>query len=119
KQTATTQRWKAALRRSGRDVDLRTKIEFSRREGEGTAALEAVDFVTWFGGSDPRPLIRKLRADVLVKGGDWKPSSILGSEDVWGWGGIVKSIPVVKGYSTTKLLQGPPRSFSGGTASKE
>ncbi len=42
-QTPTTPRWKAALRRSGRDVDLNTKIEFSRREGEGTAALEVVD----------------------------------------------------------------------------
>ncbi|MEW6756383.1 MAG: nucleotidyl transferase AbiEii/AbiGii toxin family protein [Candidatus Latescibacterota bacterium] len=43
KQTATTQRWKVGLRPAGRDVSLPTKIEFSRRDGEGAAALEAVD----------------------------------------------------------------------------
>jgi hypothetical protein len=43
KQTATTQRWKVALRPHGGDILLHTKIEFSRREGEGPVALEAVD----------------------------------------------------------------------------
>ncbi len=69
------------------------------------AALASVDYVTWFDGSDPRPLIRTLKPDILVKGGDWKPGQILGSEEVWGWGGIVKSLPFVKGRSTTALIQ--------------
>lgn len=42
-QTATTQRWKVQIQAQGRDVEQNTKIEFSRRENEGEAALEAVD----------------------------------------------------------------------------
>ena len=72
---------------------------------EVIAALESVDYVTWFEKSDPAPLIRKLRPDVLVKGGDWKPESIRGSEDVLGWGGKVLSLPYVEGRSTTKMIE--------------
>jgi D-beta-D-heptose 7-phosphate kinase/D-beta-D-heptose 1-phosphate adenosyltransferase len=69
------------------------------------AALGSVDYVTWFEGSDPCPLIRQLRPNVLVKGGDWKPEQILGSEDVKSWKGRVKSLPFVEGRSTTALIQ--------------
>lgn len=72
---------------------------------EVIAALESVDFVTWFEASDPQPLIRKLRPDILVKGGDWKPEDILGSKDVLSWGGKVKSLPYVEGKSTTLMIQ--------------
>jgi D-glycero-beta-D-manno-heptose 1-phosphate adenylyltransferase len=72
---------------------------------EVIAALESVDYVTWFEQSDPAPLIRKLRPHFLVKGGDWKPESIRGSEDVLGWGGRVRSLPYVEGKSTTKMLE--------------
>lgn len=72
---------------------------------EVIAALESVDYVTWFEASDPQPLIRKLRPQVLVKGGDWKPEAILGSQDVLGWGGKVKSLPYVEGKSTTLMIE--------------
>lgn len=72
---------------------------------EVMAALESVSFVTWFEKSDPRPIIRLVHPDVLVKGGDWKPKDILGSEDVLGWGGKVKSLPYVEGRSTTKMIE--------------
>jgi rfaE bifunctional protein nucleotidyltransferase chain/domain len=72
---------------------------------EVIAALESVDYVTWFENSDPQPLIRKVHPMVLVKGGDWKPDQILGSRDVLSWGGKVKSLPYVEGRSTTKMIE--------------
>ena len=69
------------------------------------AALESVDYVTWFNENDPVNLIRTLRPDVLVKGGDWKVHQILGSEDVLSWGGKVKSLKYLKGHSTTETIK--------------
>ena len=69
------------------------------------AALESVDYVTWFGDETPLKLIRKLKPDVLVKGGDWKPSQIVGADDVLARGGTVRSLKFVAGKSTTGLLK--------------
>lgn len=68
------------------------------------AALGCVDYVTWFTEPTPLKLIQKLRPDVLVKGGDWKPEQIVGGKEVRGWGGSVKSLPFLKGRSTTGIL---------------
>ena len=72
---------------------------------EVLAALECVDYVTWFSEDDPVSLIRKLKPLVLVKGGDWKPSQILGGSDVKSWGGKVRSLKFVPGRSTTELIR--------------
>lgn len=72
---------------------------------EVVASLESVDYVTWFEEDTPLELIVMLRPDVLVKGGDWKTSQIVGSAQVRSWGGTVKSLPYVEGHSTTRLLQ--------------
>src|SRR5262245_14377254 len=69
------------------------------------AALESVQFVTWFDGDTPLELIRACRPDVLVKGGDWKPEAIVGAAEVRGWGGGVHSIPFRHALSTTALLE--------------
>ena len=71
---------------------------------EVMAALEAVDFVTWFETDTPLELILKLRPMVLVKGGDWKPEQIVGGAEVLGWGGKVLSLPYIEGKSTTSIL---------------
>ncbi len=68
------------------------------------AALECVDFVTWFGTSTPLQLIRSLRPQILVKGGDWDLLKIVGASDVLSWGGQVKALPYLKGRSTTRLV---------------
>ena len=68
------------------------------------AALEAVSAVTWFEDDTPLALIRALRPDVLVKGGDWSADAIVGADDVRGWGGAVFSIPFLHQKSTTALL---------------
>lgn len=68
------------------------------------ASLQAVDAVTWFEDDTPIALIRALRPEVLVKGGDWQPHAIVGADDVAGWGGTVHSIPFLHQKSTTALL---------------
>lgn len=69
------------------------------------AALQAVDLVTWFDDDTPLALIRTARPDVLVKGGDWTPETIVGAADVKSWGGSVHSIPFEHEISTTALLE--------------
>lgn len=69
------------------------------------AALESVSLVTWFDSDTPLELIRAIRPDVLVKGGDWAPEQIVGSADVKSWGGSVHSIPFVHERSTSATLK--------------
>ncbi len=69
------------------------------------AALESVDYVTWFSEDTPQKLIELLAPQVLVKGGDWRPSQIVGSDFVLARGGKVKSIRFVEGKSTTHMIE--------------
>jgi len=68
------------------------------------AALEAVTLVTWFEENTPLALIRAVRPDVLVKGGDWKEDAIVGAAEVRSWGGTVRSIPFMHQRSTTDVI---------------
>jgi rfaE bifunctional protein nucleotidyltransferase chain/domain len=68
------------------------------------AALEAVTLVTWFEEDTPLELIRLVKPDVLVKGGDWKEDAIVGAAEVRSWGGSVRSIPFVYQRSTTDVI---------------
>jgi rfaE bifunctional protein nucleotidyltransferase chain/domain len=68
------------------------------------AGLEAVDFVVIFNELTPARLIRAVRPDVLVKGGDWKKEKIVGAEFVESYGGKVKSLKYVEGLSTRGLI---------------
>ena len=69
------------------------------------ASLAATDLVTWFEEETPLALILACRPDVLVKGGDWKPESMVGAQEVIAWGGTVHSIPFLHQLSTTATLQ--------------
>lgn len=69
------------------------------------SALECVDFITFFAGLTPEDLIRKIRPDVLVKGGDWSVEKIAGGSFVRGYGGRVVSLPYIKDYSTSALIK--------------
>ncbi len=68
------------------------------------AALAATDAVTVFEEDTPLELIRAIRPDVLVKGGDYTPETVVGAEDMAGWGGRVEIVPTVPGFSTTGLV---------------
>jgi rfaE bifunctional protein nucleotidyltransferase chain/domain len=68
------------------------------------AALESVSLVTWFEEETPLELIRLVRPEVLVKGGDWAPEAIVGADVVRASGGSVHSIPFRFERSTSTLL---------------
>jgi D-beta-D-heptose 7-phosphate kinase/D-beta-D-heptose 1-phosphate adenosyltransferase len=69
------------------------------------AALAAVDAVVVFPEATPLELIRSIQPDVLVKGGDYQIETVVGAGEVLSWGGEVRIVPTVAGYSTTRLLQ--------------
>lgn len=75
------------------------------QRAEVLAALGCVDYVVLFDEPDPGRLIAQLEPDVLVKGRDWAPEQIIGREVVEARGGIVRTIPLVPGVSTTVLIQ--------------
>lgn len=69
------------------------------------ASLEAVDHVVIFAEDTPINVIKKIMPDVLVKGGDWSPGSIVGADIVRALGGRVVRVPLAKGFSTTGIVQ--------------
>ena len=75
-----------------------------RDRGRVLAALAAVDAVVVFGEPTPIKLINALRPDVIVKGGDYTEDSVVGAQEARSWGGVVKIVPTVEGFSTTKLI---------------
>ena len=76
-----------------------------QQRAEVLAALACVDYVVLFDEPDPGRLIAEILPDVLVKGGDWTPDTIVGRETVEAHGGVVKTIPLVPGVSTTALVE--------------
>lgn len=72
---------------------------------EVMAALACVDYVTVFDAPTPRELIAALLPDVLVKGGDWGVTQIVGREEVEAAGGRVMSLPFVAGCSTSEVIE--------------
>lgn len=67
--------------------------------------LKAVDFVFIFEEDTPYELIKIIRPDILVKGGDWKPEQIVGHDIVQALGGKTLSLNFEDGYSTTNLIK--------------
>jgi rfaE bifunctional protein nucleotidyltransferase chain/domain len=68
------------------------------------AALKPVEYVILFSEETPERLIRLIRPDVLVKGADYKISEIVGADFVKSYGGVVKRIKLVRGRSTTGII---------------
>ena len=68
-------------------------------------AMEMIDMVVIFDEDTPLELICELKPDMLVKGGDYDSHSIAGANEVESWGGIVKIIPFLEGYGTSKLVK--------------
>lgn len=67
--------------------------------------LNAVDEVIIFNELTPEDLIKDIRPDVLVKGGDWKVEEMIGGDFVNGYGGKVISLPLKNGFSTTNIVE--------------
>ena len=69
------------------------------------SALACVDYVTIFSEETPLALIKRLRPDILVKGGDYTPETVVGRDEVEAYGGSVYIAPYVNGVSTTDIIQ--------------
>ena len=93
----------ASARRLGKGPERPLNAQLDR--AVMLAALECVSLVTWFDEDTPLELIRTLRPDILVKGGDYDMQKLAETHLVQSWGGKALAIPFVSGYSTTALVQ--------------
>ncbi|MEW6213625.1 MAG: D-glycero-beta-D-manno-heptose 1-phosphate adenylyltransferase [Nitrospirota bacterium] len=76
-------------------------INPQNHRAEVLSSLEIVDYITLFDDETPYELIKLLRPDILVKGGDWKKEEIVGSD-------IAKetySLPYIEGISTSEIIE--------------
>jgi D-beta-D-heptose 7-phosphate kinase/D-beta-D-heptose 1-phosphate adenosyltransferase len=80
-------------------------IVSERERARVMAALAAVDAVVLFEEDTPLELIRALKPNVLVKGGDYTIETVVGHEDVIASGGRVEIVATVEGFSTTNILK--------------
>lgn len=69
------------------------------------AALECVDLVTVYAEDTPIPLLKLVRPDVIVKGGEYGKKGVVGGKLVESMGGRVENIRMVSGFSTTKIAE--------------
>lgn len=67
------------------------------------SALACVDMVVLFDEDTPLSLITALTPDIIVKGSDYKKNDVVGGDVVTAYGGEVRLVPILKGYSTTKI----------------
>ena len=71
---------------------------------EVLSSLKPVDYVVIFEEDTPANLIKTIKPDILVKGGDWELDKIVGREFVESYGGKVLTIPFTYDISTTKII---------------
>lgn len=87
------------------------------------AEFDFIDYVIKFGEDTPYELIKAIQPDILVKGGDYKIEDIVGHDIVEAKGGVVMTIPLVDGMSTTNIINaisdGVEKKSSAGTLGKE
>ncbi|MBJ6117561.1 D-glycero-beta-D-manno-heptose 1-phosphate adenylyltransferase [Pontibacter sp. BT310] len=69
------------------------------------ASLLFVDAVVLFDSDTPLELIKTVQPDILVKGDDYSIEQIVGHDVVQQAGGVVKTVPLVTGYSTTSIVK--------------
>ena len=67
--------------------------------------LKYVDHVIIFEDLTPQKIVHAISPDVLVKGGDYKKSEIVGAKHVISSGGVVKIVPLTPGFSTTSIIE--------------
>ena len=72
---------------------------------ERVLRLSVGDAVTLFDEDTPAELVAALVPDVLVKGGDYTPDTVVGRDTVEAAGGRVVIIPLVHGHTTTSTLE--------------
>ncbi len=98
-------------------VGINTDASVRRLKGKGrpyvgekdraalVSGLECVDYACTFAEDTPLEIIMELRPDVLVKGGDYSHSEVVGADEVAAWGGEVHLVELVPGISTSDILR--------------
>lgn len=76
-------------------------VNRQKNRAEVLSGLASVDYVVIFNEKTPYNLIKAVSPDLLVKGGDWKPEDIIGSDIAK----ETRSLPFVKGLSTTRIIE--------------
>jgi len=76
-------------------------VNFEQHRAEVLSSLEMVDYVVVFDEDTPYELIKTIKPDVLVKGGDWKKKDIIGSDIAR----ETHSLPYLEGISTTAIIE--------------
>jgi len=71
---------------------------------EVLGALAFVDYIIIFEEDTPLEMIKTLKPDILVKGGDYQLEDIVGHREVLSSGGRVETIPMVEGYSSSAII---------------
>ena len=80
-------------------------IQNERTRAKKLLELKYVNHVIIFEDLTPQKLIHAISPDVLVKGGDYKKSEIVGAKHVISSGGVVKIVPLTPGFSTTSIIE--------------
>lgn len=106
-------------------VGVNTDESVRRLKGEGRpinrlnsrlnvlSEFRSVDFLVPFEEDTPLELIRELEPDILVKGGDYTFESVVGAEFVSGRGGKVVIVPLLQGFSSTRVINRIKSSING------
>ena len=79
-------------------------VNSQEARAEVLGGLAFVDHIVIFPEDTPLKLINTVRPHVLIKGGDYKVDEIVGYQEVRSWGGTVKTIPLLEGYSSTSII---------------
>jgi D-beta-D-heptose 7-phosphate kinase/D-beta-D-heptose 1-phosphate adenosyltransferase len=72
--------------------------------------LESVDYLVVFDDDTPIDLVSAIKPDVIVKGGDYTPKTVVGADVVTKAGGRVVIVDLIKGRSTTNIIKKAKRS---------
>ena len=93
----------ASVKRQGKSPERPVNNEETR--AIILAGLECIDAIVLFDEDTPYDLIKFVQPDILVKGNDYKAEEIVGYDIVSAKGGSVMTIPLVQGFSTTRLIE--------------
>lgn len=92
-----------SARALGKGPDRPINSEMDR--GVMIAALQSVSLVTFFDEPTPLNVLKAVRPDIYVKGGDYDMDALEESRFLRSYGGDAKAIPFRSGYSTTSLIR--------------
>ena len=79
-------------------------IENQEQRVKNLSKMEEVDAIAIFNTETPENIIKDLNPDILIKGGDYNKTDIVGSKFVIENGGSVEVIDLLPGFSTTKII---------------